>query len=173
MSTFALRTVARGLLAGAWLVFSCNLVAGAGAAPQWPGRQLDGSVLLPNQWSIQPVGRQVAVGDFPVNLALHPSGRYVAVLHCGYSQHEVRVLDTETETEVSRASLDEAFYGLAWSPDGAQLFVSGAGAEVIHVFAFDGGRLTPSRDLALRDPKEQGVPAGRVLHEKSTFYVPR
>ena len=37
-----------------------------------PGIQHNGSVQLPNQWSLRPAGRQVVVGDFPVNLALHP-----------------------------------------------------------------------------------------------------
>jgi len=35
---------------------------------------MDGSVLLPNQWSLHPTGRQIELADFPVNLALHPMG---------------------------------------------------------------------------------------------------
>ena len=31
-----------------------------------PGQRPDGSVLLPNLWSLRPVGKQVLVGDFPV-----------------------------------------------------------------------------------------------------------
>src|SRR5690349_12856009 len=38
----------------------------------WPGKRPDGSVLLPNQWSLRPVGRQIELGDFPVNIAAHP-----------------------------------------------------------------------------------------------------
>ena len=34
---------------------------------QLPGLRPDGSVLLPNQWSLRPMGKQTAVGDFPVN----------------------------------------------------------------------------------------------------------
>ena len=47
----------------------------AGAETPRPGPQKDGSVLLPNQWALNPVGRQIVVGDFPVSLALHPGGR--------------------------------------------------------------------------------------------------
>ncbi|MBI4324802.1 MAG: hypothetical protein HY674_06005, partial [Chloroflexi bacterium] len=36
-----------------------------------PGARPDGSVRLPNQWSLRPVGRQVLLGDFPVNIAVH------------------------------------------------------------------------------------------------------
>ena len=42
-----------------------------------PGRQPDGSVLLPNQWSLRPAGAQVEMGDFPINVAVHPGGRTV------------------------------------------------------------------------------------------------
>src|SRR5213593_932865 len=58
-----------------------------------PGRQADGSVLLPNQWSLRPVGRQVELRDFPVNIALHPGGRFAAVLHAGYSAHQITIVD--------------------------------------------------------------------------------
>ena len=91
-----------------------------------PGQRPDGSVLLPNQWSLRPVGTQIPVGDFPVNLALHPGGKYAAVLHCGYSQHEIVLLDLTRRTIASRTKLAEAFYGLTFSRDGSQLFCSGA-----------------------------------------------
>ena len=60
-----------------------------------PGAQPDGSVLLPNQWSLRPAGRQVELGDFPVNIAVHPKGRFAAVLHSGYSKHEIIVVDLQ------------------------------------------------------------------------------
>src|SRR4051812_44273884 len=74
------------LIAGTTVAFATE----PGKKPtQLPGLQKDGSVLLPNQWSLRPAGHQVVVGDFPVNLAVHPSGHYVAVLHAGFSQHEI------------------------------------------------------------------------------------
>src|SRR5690348_15224771 len=50
-----------------------------------PGLRPDGSVLLPNQWSLRPAGTQIDLRDFPVNIAVHPDGGFVAVLHSGYS----------------------------------------------------------------------------------------
>jgi hypothetical protein len=41
------------------------------AARLLPGMQSGGSILLPNQWSLKPVGTQINLGDFPVNIALH------------------------------------------------------------------------------------------------------
>jgi len=135
-----------------FLLIGCLLVAGASRATsssQLPGWQPDGSVLLPNQWSLKPAGRQVPIGDFPLNLALHRDGRHAAVLHCGWGQHEVRIVEVKTGRAVSQAALDEAFYGLAWSGDGATLFVSGAGTEVVHAFTFTDGYLSAGGDSGL------------------------
>ena len=108
-----------------------------------PGIQADGSVRLPTQWYLRPAGKQVLVGDFPVNIALHPGGKFAAVLHSGNSQHEILVLELPGGRLVSRAGVEEAFYGLAFSPDGTKIFCSGAGREVIHQFSFKGGYLGP------------------------------
>src|SRR4051812_9326244 len=106
------------------------------AAASVPGMMDDGSVLLPNQWRLRPAGKQIAVGDFPVNIALHPSGAFAAVLHCGYGQHEIIVIDVKAEKIQSRAALNESFYGLAFAGDGKTLYASGASDEVVHRFAF-------------------------------------
>src|SRR5689334_11746803 len=80
--------------------------AGPAAPPRsLPGIQPSGSVLLPNQWSLRPAGKQLVLGDFPVNLALHPSGRWLAVLHAGYGEHEVMVVDLQSEKKVTRVSI--------------------------------------------------------------------
>ncbi len=128
-----------------------------------PGLQPDGSMLLPNQWSLRPVGRQVVVGDFPVNIALHPSGAFAAVLHSGWGRHEVRILDLKAGREVSRVAIEESFYGLAWSPDGRRLYASGAGQEVVHGFDFEAGYLSAHRELRLRPVQQKGVPAGLAV----------
>src|SRR5262245_4433624 len=83
-----------------------------------------GSVLLPNQWSLRPAGRQLDLGVFPVNIALHPSGRWLAILHAGYGQHEVVTVDLERSAIVDRAEMKQAFYGLCFTSDGKQLFAS-------------------------------------------------
>src|SRR6516165_5780878 len=68
------------------------------ARQELPGLQPDGSVLLPNQWSLRPAGITVELRDFPINVAVHPSGRYASVLHSGYSRHQILVLDIDAAT---------------------------------------------------------------------------
>jgi DNA-binding beta-propeller fold protein YncE len=128
-----------------------------------PGLQADGSILLHNQWSIRPAGRQVELGDFPTGLAVHPSGRWAAVLHCGYGRHEVRIVDLDTDTVTATAPLHEAFYGIAFSGDGKELVCSGASDEVLHVFDFQAGKLTARPDVVLAPKEAAAVPAGFAL----------
>ena len=155
----------RGRMAVCVAAFVLPVWVFAAARPETvlPGLQRDGSVLLPNQWSLRPVGKQLVVGDFPVNIALHPGGVFAAVLHSGWGQHEVRILDVKSGQPVSQAAIDESFYGLAWSPDGKKLYASGAGAEVVHAFDFRDGYLSAHRELRLHKPEEKGVPSGLAV----------
>jgi len=138
--------------------------AKAAPAPAlWPGAQADGSMLLPNQWSLRPAGTQLPMGHFPVNLAVSPDGKFAAVLHCGYSRHEVVVVDLKTRAIAGRTGVDEAFYGLAFSEDGRRLFCSGASREVVHLFDFAGGTLALATNLAIRPANQKAVPAGLAV----------
>lgn len=134
-----------------------------------PGIRDDGSVLLPNQWSLRPVGKQVEMGDFPVNIALHPSGQYAAVLHCGYGPHEIVIVKIPNGAVVSRVPLDTAFYGLAFAHDGKSLFASGAAGEQVHRFAFADGFLSAPLEIPLRNAKTRGIPAGMAINTDGTL----
>src|SRR5664280_1224833 len=146
-----------------WFMSLLVLVTSASAQVQLPGQRADGSVLLPNQWSLHPAGRQIELGDFPVNIAVHPQSRYAAILHSGYSQHGIMIVDLATEKVVTNVAFEETFYGIEFSRDGSSLFCSGAGAEVIHQFRFQKGVLAADHPLSLRDAKTTGVPAGLVV----------
>jgi YVTN family beta-propeller protein len=114
-----------------------------------PGLRADGFVQLPNQWSLKPAGRHLEVGDLPVNIALHPTGEFAAVLCTGYGTHEILIVDLNPERTrvLSRVQIDQGFYGLTWSNDGRQIFASGGEHEVVNVFDFDKGYLTKGKTI--------------------------
>lgn len=128
-----------------------------------PGAQLDGSVRLPSTWSIRPAGTQIELGDFPVNMAIHPDRRWLAVLHAGYGTHEIQMVElTSGGARVrSRVSLPQTFYGLAFAPDGKTLYASGAEFDTVHAFDFDEGFLT--RPRAFKLSAEKFVTAGLAI----------
>jgi DNA-binding beta-propeller fold protein YncE len=129
-----------------------------------PGAQADGTVRLPNQWSIRPAGKQLLLGDFPVNTVLHPSGKWLAVLHAGHSDHEVMVVGLEKDGPrlVSRAILEQTFYGLCFAADGKTLYASGGEFDVVHAFPFADGYLGRPTTLSITS-KEKFIPGGLAV----------
>jgi YVTN family beta-propeller protein len=151
---------------------SSKQVSSERAALRLPGVQPGGSTLLPNQWSLQPAGKHLALGDFPVAIALHPSENMAAVLHAGYGEHEVVIVDLSKFTITSRVALSETFVGVTFSPDGRTLFASGAGQEIVHRFTYAAGYLSDRRELKIAEPKEKRVPAGLATSvDGGTLYV--
>src|SRR6266702_2610084 len=83
-----------------------------------PGQQPDGAMRLPNQWFLRPVGKQIVLGDFPVNIAVHPGGKFAAVLHSGHGRHQITVVDVPAARVVGEVPVEEAFYGIEFSRAG-------------------------------------------------------
>lgn len=158
-----LSLLALAIVAGCLVPPPLSAATNAGTSILWPGLQPDGSMLLHNQWSLRPAGTAIALDHLPVNLAVSPDGRFAAILHCGFTAHEVVIVDLAAEKITSRARVDEAFYGLAFSNDGKKIYCSGASDEVVHVFSFDHGQITRLRNIRLRPDKETGVPSGLAL----------
>lgn len=127
-----------------------------------PGIMLDGTIQLPNQWKLRPAGRAIEVGDFPVNMAIHPSGQFMAVLHSGMREHEIIVLALEkTRTKiVNRIAVDQTFYGMCFSPDGKKLYASGGEFEVVHEFDFSRGLLSNSKTIGLAGMADKLIVGG-------------
>src|ERR1051325_4707082 len=144
----------------------CSVFAfafGQQVAIDTPGARTNGYVLLPNQWSLHPAGKHLIVGEFPVNIAVHPDGKFAAVLHSGNSENEVVVFESAKNKIISRAQIDESFYGLAFSPDGKTLACSGAGSEVVHVFGFESGYISNHREIRIRPEKRRGIVGGMTF----------
>jgi DNA-binding beta-propeller fold protein YncE len=127
-----------------------------------PGIRIGGVVQLPNGWSLRPAGRQVPLGDLPVNMALHPKGRWLAVLHAGYGTHEVMVFDLQENSRgpTCRVTLEQTFYGLCFAPDGKTLYASGGEFETVHAFAFEEGLLGRRNIIRVANLLSKFIPAG-------------
>ncbi len=119
-----------------------------------PGVEADGAVRLPNSWSIKPAGKQIELGDFPINIALHPSGKWAAILHAGYGEHEVVIVDLTAKKErvKSRVVIDQTFGGICFV-GGHRLYVGGGEFDVVHGFDFADGFLSGQRTFKVADTK--------------------
>src|SRR5262245_51235002 len=119
-----------------------------------------GNVLLPNGWLLSPAGKTLPLGDLPLNLVLSPDGRYLAIIHSGYGENSVAIHDVQADKIVSRVTMDAAWLGLAFSPNGRTLYVSGAEENLIHVYDFERGYLSNERKIVLAPAKTDLYPGG-------------
>lgn len=157
-------------------VLACVFAAGVGQA-EWPGKTPEG-VLLPNGWRITPIGKAIPTEDLLLQMVPTPDGGGVLAIHSGYNPHGLVLVDAETDEVRQRVPLPASWFGLAWSPDGAKLYVSGGNAKKkgnereptqpapVYIFAYEGGRLSdqPRATLIQPLPSEAVFWAGIAHH---------
>ncbi|MBL8240850.1 MAG: bifunctional YncE family protein/alkaline phosphatase family protein [Bryobacterales bacterium] len=135
------------------LVFAAGLVLIAAAAllsqpevRERVGALSKGRFLVPTGQVVEPAGRQLPLDTFPMTAAFTPNKRHLLILHGGFHKPSVAVFDPVTMTELSRVSFDDAWLGLAVSPDSHTVYVGGASRHNVHELTLsEEGKLAPSR----------------------------
>ena len=89
---------------------------------------------LHNGWKVTPAGKLLKVWQMPIGTALSPDGKAIAFACAGYGAHGVVLMDTLTGDVKQALPVKSAWNGVAWSPDGTALYLSGGGLPQIHVF---------------------------------------
>ena len=154
-------------------------LAGAGYAADLPGPVGDG-YQLPNGWKITPVGKRVETMDYVLNLSPSPDGRVVVGVNGGYNAHGLTVLSAKKGEVLQKIALPTAWFGLAWSPSGDRLYVSGGNSKKeevrapIYVFSYHDGLLSdkPERRLGEGIAPDQIYWSGLVQHPgKNVLYA--
>src|SRR5579883_3272849 len=107
------------------VMFSCAVaMTSAQNVPQ----AMSGGYGLPNGWRLTPAGKSIPSEDMVLNTVVAPDGAAVIAMQAGFNPHGLVVIDTKTEEAVQRIPLKSTWYGMAWSPDGKRLYVSGGNA---------------------------------------------
>src|ERR1700747_2211250 len=128
-----------------------------------PGRQRDGSTLLPAGWRIRPAGRTVGVGTLPLGLVTLSDGSMM-VANSGYGPNGLRRIDPVKGAVVWQAKLP-AWLGLARSGGEWRdtVWVSGAGTNQVYRFTWQGGMGWTRDSGRLADSSARLFPAGLTL----------
>ena len=139
-----------------------------------PGAQADGTTLLANGWRLAPAGRQLRVGTLPLNIVRSPDGRYAVVTNNGLNRPSFSVVDIASWTIKSTTTIEAAWLGLAFSPDGAKLYSSGAGQNNVQEFTFTDGTIARARTFALPPVADDGFAGGLAIsRDGRTLFVTR
>ena len=126
-------------------------------------------VLLPNGWSLTPPSNSLPLDELPLNLQVSPSGRLAAVTNNGYGKQSVMLFDVEKEKLLDRIEVPRAWFGLKFSADEQELYVSGGNDNMIRIYSINQDHLTLSDSVVLGAPWPVNIisPAGIELDEKA------
>lgn len=108
-------------------------------------------VSLPNGWKLTPVGKQLPLGDLPLNIAISPSKKLAAITNNGESDQTIQLIDIEKEVVLDSIIIGKAWLGLTFSDDGKSLYASGGNDNIII-------RYTVDNKLAIHDTIIIGKP---------------
>src|SRR5215471_9207788 len=98
---------------------------------------------------LDPVGDFVDLGSMPLAMALSPGGDRLVVVLSGWREQGIQVVDVKSMRVTQTLEQPAAFYGLAFSSDGRELYVSGGNEDSIFCYTWQDGIATFSRKIAL------------------------
>ncbi|MDX2003622.1 MAG: bifunctional YncE family protein/alkaline phosphatase family protein [Chitinophagales bacterium] len=130
-------------------------------------------VMLPNGWALTPTGKQVPLGDLPLNMVGSPSGKWLAVTNNGQSDQSLQIIDLSAGKVTDSMPVGKAYLGLAFSDDERSLYASGGNDNWIMHYNFKGGKLRPMDTIVMGAPWPERIsPTGIALDDKKqVLYV--
>ncbi|HWP71461.1 MAG TPA: bifunctional YncE family protein/alkaline phosphatase family protein [Gemmatimonadaceae bacterium] len=116
--------------------------------------------LLPTGVRLDPDGALHDIGQFPLNLIEAPERDRLVLLHSGWRDQGIQVIDRHTGAVLQSVRQEAAFVGIAFAPDGRTLYASGGNQDVVYRYDWTSGaaRLRDSIILAIKpDPNRSGA----------------
>lgn len=149
-------------------------------APRQRVGPLPGGILLNSGWRLQPAGKQIPLGAFPMSAALSRDGSYLLVLNAGIQPPSISVIETASQRVTASVPVEDAWLGLTFSPRGDRVYVGGGAHASVYEFSFSAGTLQPARTFAVVPPANRTSsdfigdvafsPDGRLLYAADVFH---
>jgi YVTN family beta-propeller protein len=126
---------------------------------QLPGEK-DGRELLPNGWRLSPAGVSIDVDDFPLNAAVSPDQKFLAVTHAGVSKPVLLLVNLKSRKVAQSIHLKDSWLGITFL--GNELFVSGGNRNCVYTFDLVKGQLVNEDSIMFSSSKwAAGLDANR------------
>lgn len=120
--------------------------------PKFVANSLTKHVLLPNGWSLSPVGKSLPLGDLPLHIVLSDSKKLLAVTNNGQSTQSIQLFDIVNNKLLSQVEIPKSFYGLAFSQNEKYIYASGGNDNLIRIYKIFNSHLSQSDSLVLGKP---------------------
>ncbi len=157
------------LFVGAFLLTQCTPARRTASADGLYKSLAAKRVQLPNQWSLTPAGQvHRQLGDLPLQIALSPDGKLMAVTCNGVGTQKLQLFRTSDAVQLSEVEIPKAWYGLAFSKDGKKLFASGGNDNLVAIYKIENQRLVRDGQIVLGKTWDEGekiCPTGLALDE--------
>lgn len=131
-------------------------------------------VMLPNGWGLSPAGIQFPLGDLPLNIAVSPNEKWLAVTNNGYGRQCVQLFDVKHQKMTADVTMKMSWYGLCFSPDSKRLYASGGNENMIHVFSVSSkGEICQVDSIIMGKPWPEKIsPSGMAIcKRKNQLFV--
>lgn len=104
---------------------------------------------LPTGVHLDPAKPLADIGPMALTMRLAPEGDRVVVSLSGYAKQGIQVIDVTTGRVIQDVPQPAAFVGLAFSPNGKELYASGGNTDVVYRYIWSGGKATLRDSLLL------------------------
>ena len=130
-------------------------------------------VSLPNGWKLSPVGKLLPLGDLPLNIAVSPSGKMLAVTNNGQSDQSIQLIDPEKMQLLDSVIIAKSWLGLTFSKDGKYLYASGGNDNWIIQYQIKNKKLVPYDTLVIgkRWPEKISIAGIAVDDDQQMLYA--
>ena len=128
---------------------------------------------LPNGWSLTPVGKALPLGDLPLNMAVSPSKKLIAVTNNGQSVQSLQLIDAVNDKVLSSVVIPKSWYGIKFSSDEKFLYASGGNDNWVLKYAIQRNNLVLNDSIKLGNKWPRRIsPTGIEIDDtKKTMYV--
>ena len=130
-------------------------------------------IQLPNGWSLSPAGKSIELGDLPLNIAISPSKKLIAVTNNGQSTQTIDLIDAVQHKRLDSIIIPKSWLGLRFSQDGKYLYASGGNDNRILKYAINNNKLRLNDSFLLGKKWPVPIsPAGIDINDvTNTMYV--
>ncbi|MEI7587868.1 MAG: bifunctional YncE family protein/alkaline phosphatase family protein [Chitinophagia bacterium] len=130
-------------------------------------------IQLPNGWSLSPAGKSLPLGDFPLNMAVSSSKKYMAVTNNGQGKQSIQLINIASNKIVDYISIGKSWLGIVFSKDEKNLYVAGGNDNWILKYEIKNEKLILADSIKLGNKWPTKIsPTGICINDqKNILYV--
>jgi YVTN family beta-propeller protein len=134
------------------------------------GVQHDGRILVPTGQTLTPAGTHIEVNDRPLGMAVSPDGNLLAVVTgSNFGARAIHLIEVQSRTLRQTIAIANSFVGVAFSPDGATIYVGGGPSNDVKIFKATAGVFAAAGTIPISGGPQ---PSGLTLNaDGSRLYV--